>query len=75
MAVNLRNTSGVPLTVAGRTVDVDEVIHVEGSLAKKQYDDAFVIGTGDDAAAYPHALWTNAGGSKNAEPDVTKENS
>ncbi len=70
MTVNLRNISGGPLVVAGRHVDVDEVIHVEGDLAKKSPDDGFLIGD----QVWPSALWTNAGGSKNSEPDITKEN-
>lgn len=81
MTVNLRNTSGEVLnlgSVDGRRVDVDEVIHVEGDLDKNSPDDAYVIGTGDAARAYPKSVWTAAGGSPKAKPDVaapdTKEN-
>lgn len=73
-SVSLRNTSGGPLhlgTADGKLVDEDEVIHVEGKLAKDQPDDAIVIGDGDDARAWPTALWTKVGTAKNAEPDVT----
>ena len=69
MTVNLRNTSGEALFVAGRTVDVDEILHVEGSIDKKSPEDAYLIGD----SLWPRATWTNAGGSKNTEPDVTKE--
>lgn len=75
MTVNLRNTSGEPVylgSAEGRRVDADEVIHVEGELAPKkdQLEDAIVVGTGDSARAYPTSIWTNAGGSAKAEPDV-----
>lgn len=78
--VTLRNTSGEPLhlgTPDGPLVDKDEVIRVEGVLAKDQPDDAIVVGEGDDARAYPKSLWSKVGTAKNAEPDVTapgKEN-
>jgi hypothetical protein len=60
MTVSLRNISGEPLHVArpdGRRVDPDEVVRVEGSLAKDQPEDAVVVGEGDDARAYPTSLW------------------
>ena len=70
--VNLRNTSGGPLILGDRRVDVDEVIHVEGELAPKkdQPDDAIVVGTGAAARAYPASLWTNAGGTSAKQADV-----
>lgn len=69
--VNLRNTSGEPLIlgIGGRRVEVDEVIHVEGSVDKKSPDDAYLI----NGRLWPKATWTNAGGSPNTEPDVTEE--
>jgi hypothetical protein len=73
VTVNLRNVSGEPLNLGrpdGRLVDVDEVIHVEGDVSKDSPDDAYVIGDGDDARAYPKSLWSNAGGSPNSTPDV-----
>ena len=75
MTVNLRNKSGEAISLGsadGRRVEAGEVIHVEGSLAKKQPDDAYLIGTGDAARLYPHSTWTAAGGPKNTEPDVPK---
>lgn len=70
--VNLRNKSGEPLLLAGRRVDVDEVVHIEGELAPKkdQTEDAIVIGTGDNARAYPTSLWSNAGGTSAKSADV-----
>ena len=64
MTVKLRNISGEPLylghpDLGGRLVDKDEVIEVDGDLAPKkdQPDDATVVGTGDDARAYPSVTW------------------
>lgn len=73
MTVNLKNVSGEAIYLGrpdGRRVEDGEVIHVEGALAKDSPDDAYLIGTGDDARLYPKALWSNSGGSKKAEPDV-----
>jgi hypothetical protein len=77
VTVSLRNKSGEPQhlgnpALGSRLVDVDEVIHVEGDLApaKQQPDDAYLIGSGDDARLWPKSVWTNAGGSPKAEPDV-----
>lgn len=73
MTVNLKNVSGEPVYLGrpdGRRVENGEVIHVEGKLARKQPEDAFLIGEGDDARAYPHSVWSNAGGSTKSEPDV-----
>lgn len=74
MTVNLRNTSGAPLSlgVQGRFVDADEVIHVEGDLAPKsaQVEDAYVVDTGAGLVAYPKSIWTAAGGPATAKPDV-----
>jgi len=69
--VNLRNTSGQALIlgVGGRRVEADEIVHVEGAVDKKSPEDAYLI----DGRLWPKATWTNAGGSKNAEPDVTEE--
>lgn len=72
--VTLRNTSGEPLTLGfgfgARKVDPDEVIRVEGALAKDQPDDAVVIGEGVDARAYPTSLWTKVATGKSGDPDV-----
>jgi len=72
--VTLRNTSGGPLVLGtpdgGRRVDPDEVIRVEGSLAKSQPHDAVVIGEGDEARAYPASLWTKVATGKSGEPDI-----
>jgi hypothetical protein len=60
VTVKLRNVSGAPLHLGspeGRLVDRDEVIEVKGNLAKKQPDDAVVIGEGADARAYPTGTW------------------
>lgn len=72
--VTLRNTSGESLLLGlhsgSRRVDPDEVIRVEGSLAKSQPDDAVVIGEGDDARAYPTSLWSKVATGKAGDPDV-----
>ena len=68
--VTLRNTSGEPLQLGGRLVDADEVVRVEGSLAKSQPDDAVVIGDGDEARAYPTSLWSKVATGKSGDPDV-----
>lgn len=71
--VTLRNISGEPLLLGlrdGRRVDPDEVVRVEGALAKDQPDDAVVIGTGDDARAYPTSLWSKVSTGKAGSPDV-----
>lgn len=72
--VTLRNISGEPLYLGvrdGRRVDVDEVVRVEGSLAKEQPEDAVVVGEGDDARAYPTSLWSKVATGKSGDPDVT----
>lgn len=72
--VTLRNISGEPLLLGlrdGRRVDADEVVRIEGSLAKEQPEDAVVIGEGDDARAYPASLWSKVATGKSGEPDVT----
>lgn len=72
--VTLRNTSGEPLLLGlrdARRVDPDEVVRVEGSLAKSQPEDAIVIGEGDDARAYPTSLWSKVATGKSGEPDVS----
>lgn len=75
MTVNLRNISGAPLNlgIGGRLVDTDEVIHVEGDLAKKsdQVDDAIVVSIDGELRAFPTSVWTNAGGSAKAAADVS----
>jgi hypothetical protein len=71
--VTLRNISGEPLLLGaanGRRVDTDEAVRVEGALAKKQPDDAIVIGEGDDARAYPTSLWSKVATGKSGDPDV-----
>lgn len=78
--VNLKNTSGGPLYLGradGRRVDDGEIIHVEGSLQKSSPEDAYVIGTGDDARSYSKTTWTLTTDKAKSEPDVTapsKEN-
>lgn len=72
--VTLRNTSGETLTLGvsdGRRVDADEVVRVEGVLAKKQPDDAIVIGEGDNARAYPTSMWSKVAAGKSGDPDIT----
>lgn len=72
--VTLRNTSGEPLLLGlrdGRRVSPDEVVRIEGSLAKSQPDDAVVIGEGDDARAYPTSLWSKVATGKAGDPDVS----
>jgi hypothetical protein len=72
--VTLRNISGEPLLLGlspgARRVDPDEVVRVEGTLAKDQPDDAVVIGEGDDARAYPTSLWSKVATGKTGDPDV-----
>jgi hypothetical protein len=75
VTVNLKNTSGEALYLggtAGRRVESGEVVHVEGDLAKKadQVEDAYVVVSGDQLVAYPKSVWTAAGGSTSATPDV-----
>jgi hypothetical protein len=61
VTVNLRNTSGEPRDLpGGRTVDVDEVLEVAGDVSKDS-GDAYLIGKGDDARAWPKAHWTAEG--------------
>jgi ethanolamine ammonia-lyase small subunit len=72
--VTLRNISGEPLYLGspdGRRVDADEVVRVEGSLAKDQPDDAVVVGEGDSARAYPTSLWSKVATGKSGDPDIT----
>ena len=72
--VTLRNISGEPLLLGlrdGRRVSPDEVVRVEGALAKDQPEDAVVIGEGDDARAYPTSLWSKVATGKAGDPDVT----
>lgn len=75
MTVNLKNISGEPVYLGrpdGPRVEAGQVIHVEGKLApkKEQPDDATVVGEGDDARAYPHAVWKVTGENTKSEPDV-----
>lgn len=60
----LRNISGTHLSLfapAGERdsipVEPDQVVDVPGELAPDQYPDAHVIGVGDDARAWPKAIW------------------
>lgn len=72
--VTLRNISGEPLLLGlreGRRVSPDEVVRVEGSLAKDQPEDAVVVGEGDDARAYPTSLWSKVATGKAGDPDIT----
>ncbi len=64
MTVKLKNVSGESLYLGhpdrgGRLVDKGEVVEVDGDLAPKkdQPEDATVVGSGDDARAYPSATW------------------
>lgn len=76
-SVSLRNVSGEALSLGrpgqpdSRRVDKDEVIHVDGVLAKAkdQPEDAIVIVDGDDARAWPTATWAIA-----KTPATSKEN-
>jgi hypothetical protein len=72
--VTLRNISGenllLGLSPGARHVEPDEVVRVEGTLAKKQPDDAVVIGDGDDARAYSTSLWAKVATGKSGDPDV-----
>lgn len=71
--VTLRNTSGEPLHLGlrgDRLVDADEVVRIEGKLAKDQPEDAIVIGEGDDARAYPTSLWSKVSTGTSGDPDV-----
>jgi len=78
--VNLKNTSGGPLFLGradGRRVEDGEIIHVEGTLRKSSPDDAYEIGTGDDARSYSKTTWTLTSEKAKADPDVpapSKEN-
>ena len=53
-----------------RRVAADEVVRIEGRLAKDQPEDAVVIGEGDDARAYPTSLWSKVATGKSGDPDV-----
>lgn len=71
--VSLRNISGEPLQLGlhgGRRVDPDEVVRIEGPLAKTQPEDAIVIGEGDDARAYPTATWSKVATGKSGDADI-----
>lgn len=75
MTVNLKNASGGPVYLGradGRRVEDGEVIHVEGSLAAKkdQPEDAYLIGTGDDARLFPHSVWKMTADKAKSDPDV-----
>lgn len=75
--VSLRNISGEPLHLGlreGRLVAVDEVVRIEGSLAKSQPEDAIVIGEGDDARAYPKSHWSKVATGKSGDSDVPTPN-
>ena len=78
--VNLKNITGEALYLGrpdGRRIEADEVIHVEGTVAKSSPEDAYVIGTGDDARAYPKSTWKVTSEKSKSEPDVlapSKEN-
>lgn len=73
MPVPLKNTSGATLylgTAGGRRVEAGEVITVEGELSKDSPDDAYLIGAGDAARAYPKSTWTHAGGKGRKDADI-----
>jgi len=74
MTVKLRNISGEPIYLGspdrgGRLVDKDEVVEVDGDLAPKkdQPEDATVVGSGDDARAYPASTWAVVTTAKRSE--------
>jgi len=71
VSISLRNKSGNDLMVSGKTIERDALVVVEGKLAAKKDcpEDAYLIGEGDDARLYPHALWASEGSTKD-EPDV-----
>jgi hypothetical protein len=67
MAVSLKNVSGEPVYLGrpdGRRIDDGEVIHVDGTIDKDSPEDAYVIGAGDQARAYPKSMWKATGGKK-----------
>lgn len=71
--VNLKNVSGEAVYLGrpdGRRVEAGEIIHVEGSVAKNSPDDAYLIGSGDDARLYPHGVWKATATNAKSEPDV-----
>lgn len=75
--VTLRNISGEAQILGvrdARRVDPDEAVRVEGALAKDQPEDAIVVGTGDDARAYPTSVWSKVATGKAGDPDVTAPN-
>lgn len=59
MSVTLRNVSGVDLFVLGKVVESEALVEVPGKVLKDSPDDAYQIGSGDDARLYPHALWSS----------------
>jgi hypothetical protein len=48
-------------------VEPGDVIDVPGDVVADSPDDAFVIGTGDEARAWPKALWESADASPVAD--------
>ncbi len=61
MTVSLRNKSGEVLHLGrpdGPRVEADEIVKVDGKVTET--DDAYVIGEGDDARAYPKSTWVDA---------------
>lgn len=73
MTVNLKNVSGEVVYLGrpdGRRVEDGEVVHVEGKLAKDSPDDAYLVGSGDDARLYPHSVWKLTAANAKSEPDV-----
>ena len=76
MSVRLRNTSGEALYLSsrqfGQRVEADEVIDVDGKLVDES-GDAYVVGEGKAARAYPKAHWTDAGGPPARKTDRSEE--
>jgi hypothetical protein len=55
MTVSLRNVSGDQLLVAGKVVEPDEIVPVDGKVdTKGSPDDAYLIGD----RLWPTATWT-----------------
>lgn len=58
-----RNITGDALAVfkpaevrGARIVDADAIVEVDGDVTER-LDDAYIVGSGDDARAWPTALW------------------
>jgi hypothetical protein len=56
------------------TIESGAIADVPGELAKDQPSDAYLVGEGDDARTWPHALWELVE-DKPAKAAPAKENS